>query len=234
MESYIEYLTDTNKSIDLEMNKYLEGGSLLEIDGGFPQFYECISNSEQKYTDNSDTDREKARSKTNINKNSLSNVLDNRRKTPFISVEKNTNIVNRIDVDDNDEDENLLETLGVNSDSILQNNLEGGNTENNYLESSVELPNNLSILSNKNILESKEMSLNNNLVEENNLDITDIFVKKENLEEHLNQPSQIDVVDVNADSDTQLPSNIEIHSINNVQVQEPDLKRLVISVLSAS
>ena len=29
------------------MNKYLEGGSLLEIDGGFPQFYECISNSEQ-------------------------------------------------------------------------------------------------------------------------------------------------------------------------------------------
>ena len=110
MESYIEYLTDTNKSIDLEMNKYLEGGSLLEIDGGFPQFYECISNSEQKYTDNSDTDREKARSKTNINKNSLSNVLDNRRKTPFISVEKNTNIVNRIDVDDNDEEENILET----------------------------------------------------------------------------------------------------------------------------
>lgn len=226
MESYIEYLTDTNKSIDLEMNNYLRGGSLLEIDGGFPQFYECISNSEQKYSDNdSNGDREKARSKTNINKNSLSNILDNRRKTPFISVEKNTNIVNRIDVsdDDDNDDKQLLANLGVNSDSIIQ--LDGGNTENIDIDieggNSIDLPENLSILSNKNILDNKEMSLNNNeLVKENNLDITEIFIKKDDLQINNKITSNIDVVDVNLGSETILPTNIEINSINNLDLQK--------------
>lgn len=203
MEAYIEYLNETEYSFNSEFDNYLKGGSNNVIDGGFPQFYECQQSDSE--AQNSDA-RDKARSKTQFNTNSLKDVLDSRKKSPFMDVNENQNLVNRqLDEDDVDDEEIELEENGVvNSDSELQ----GGNMEskkfiNLFENQSINLPDELSVISIENSISSIKNVINNKeMSEKNNLDIEDIFIKSKDVS-----------TDINLDS-VALPQNISIISID--------------------
>ena len=239
MEAYIEYLNETEYSFNSEFDNYLKGGSNNVIDGGFPQFYEC----QQSDSEIQDSDaRDKARSKTQFNTNSLKDVLDRRKKSPFMDVNENQNLVNRqLDEDDDDDNEIEIEENGVvNSDSELQ----GGNIENkkfiNLFESqSVNLPDELSVISIDNSISSIKNVLNNKeMSDKNNLDIEDIFIKSQNINTNANSdsialPQNISIISVDQEGGNEqleitsesiiLPENINIVDIQSGGNEEIDI-----------
>ena len=218
METYIEYLSNnTNNTTDSEFSNFLKGGGKLNLEGGFPPIYECESISEQNITS-----RDKARNVTNINKKNLSSILDNRRKTPFIKISKNTSKdINRID--------------NVNSDSIHEINNSKNNIIGGFLNlfetetSSVILPQEISLVS---IKQDSLQKINKDIV---NNSANSSMIKQNNYQDNINSldsiilPNNLDIINILnnkenkiqnggtlSDTDTVvLPDNIEI--INKIQ-----------------
>ena len=204
METYIEYLNNSmNETSDSEFNNYLSGGGNMNLDGGFPPVYECNSIT----NDTVQSERAKERNVTNINKKSLSSILDNRRKTPFLKIVSSENNVNRVITE-------------VNSDSITEINKQN-NTNNlggflNLFESdnSIELPENLSIIS-RNVNEFDEN--NNSSYHENSHNVLN--------NDTLELPSSLEIISKNEQSggnlindnseSVMLPDNLDIVELNN-------------------
>ena len=214
METYIEYLNNSvNNTTESEFNNFLNGGGNINIDGGFPPVYECDSINENVVS----SERNKERNVASIKKKSLASILDNRRKTPFLKISSQSNSVNRL--------------TNVNSDSIndfdKKNDNIGGflnlfESENN----SVELPDNLSIISMSNNINNFDVisSTKSSIIIKDDIDTIDSSQKDMKLVDSIMLPEAIEVVnksqiggmDFDEPDSIMLPEAIEV--INKSQI----------------
>ena len=116
-----DYKTDEEK----DHSKCLDYGNSVEQHGGiekilptagFPPVYECISSSSLSSLSSESEINLKKREKKNENIISVSNILDDRKKTPFISLkseEKNesVNIVQSVGGMSEDQDDQIFESI---------------------------------------------------------------------------------------------------------------------------
>ena len=94
MNGYADYMKKYNTTdTDSEFDNFLKGGSNIKLEGGFPMIYESENTLDNEMIS---TDKKSRKQQVHISNNNIHNILDNRRKTPFLNVD----IVNSDSVQD--------------------------------------------------------------------------------------------------------------------------------------
>ena len=233
MKTYIDHLNNSiNNTTESEFEKNLTGGN-VDLEGGFPSVYECDQISDH-ISDQSESSRDRKRNVTKLNNTDITKILDRRRTVaPFINISENTNKVNKVDDVNSDSITNIkqednIKNIEKNEDvANIGGFLDLFEQDNNNLnlsnDNSIELPNNLSIISKeeslKNNIESKDIDIvrmesETSIMLPSNIELTDYL-------ESVSKENKVDKVDsdVNDYVDTinsiVLPSNLEI--TDNIQ-----------------
>lgn len=234
MKTYIDHLNNSiNNTTESEFEKNLTGGN-VDLEGGFPSVYECDQISDH-ISDQSESSRDRKRNVTKLNNTDITKILDRRRTVaPFINISENTNKVNKVDDVNSDSITNIkqednIKNIEKNEDvANIGGFLDLFEQDNNNLnlsnDNSIELPNNLSIISKeeslKNNIESKDivrMESETSIMLPSNIELTD-YLESVSKENKVDKVDKVDS-DVNDYVDTinsiVLPSNLEI--TDNIQ-----------------
>ena len=202
MESYIDFIkkynsNENSSSQDSNFDDYLKGGAnnvkQINIKGGFPPVYEVNSdnNSFREFSPNL----------------KVKNILEKNNDSPFINVNsKEGGFLNIFKFNKKNDNEvsssvNLQNKLDDKKDFLNQSN----NIESDILDTSIDLPENIEIISIDN-LSSNKNQLGGNF-------------NDESLFKNISQNDEKQVVNTFDDTSIDLPDNLEVISIDSIKNQ---------------